>query len=412
MTLKLKFATPISHRTTAFQMKLTYKYRIYPLASQITKIKNIFSMCRHLYNWNLQQRIETYEKEKRTVAYSEQQNALPSLKKERPWFAHVYSQVLQDVLQRLDKAYQSFFRQKKGFPKYKKRGQWNSITYPQYESRPENGIITVPKVGKIKLVYHRPIPEEAKIKTLTITQEGGKWFACFSIELPDRLEPKLEQTRAIGIDLGLNSFIYSSNGEALAAPRYLQKVQKKLKRLQRKLSGLEKKTTNYFKALRALQKVHYRLRCKRLSFFYSQAHHLFEQNDIVIVEDLDIGSMTKRPDSQKDEKTGQYLPNGATQKARLNASIYDVGWGMFLNVLRHVANKHGKQVVSVEPAYTTQSCSNCGTLVAKGLSERTHSCPACGYTANRDYNAAKNILRLGLESLGFTLEAPTIMRSI
>jgi putative transposase len=393
-------------------MKLTYKYRIYPLDSQITKIKNIFSMCRHLYNWNLQQRIEVYEKEKRTVTYSEQQDVLPDLKKERPWFKHVYSQVLQDVLKRLDKAYQRFFNLGQGFPKYKKKGQWNSITYPQYESRPENGMIDVPKVGKIKLVYHRPIPMEAEIKTLTLIQEGGKWFACFSVELPDRLEPKPKQTSAIGIDLGLNSFIYSSNGEALEAPRYLRQVWKKLKRLQRKLSRLEKRTTKYFKTLRALQKVYYRLRCKRTSFFYEQAHRLFEQNDIVIVEDLDIGPMTRRPDPQKDEKTGQYLPNGATQKARLNASIYDVGWGMFLGVLKQVANKLGKQVVTVEPAYTTQSCSACGTLVKKGLSERTHRCPVCGYTANRDYNAAKNILRLGLESLGITLEAPTIMRSI
>src|SRR5262249_14849556 len=145
-------------------MKLTYKYRIYPQASQVTKIKNIFSMCRHLYNWNLSQRIEVYEKEKRTVTYREQQNALPALKKERSLFTAVYSQVLQDTLQRLDKAFQKFFSQKKGFPKYKKRGQWNSITYPQYQDRPENGQITVPKVGKIKLVYHRPLPEEAEIK--------------------------------------------------------------------------------------------------------------------------------------------------------------------------------------------------------------------------------------------------------
>ena len=96
-------------------------------------------MCRHLFNWNLRERVEVYEKEKRTVTYLEQQNALPNLKKERPWFKHVYSQVLQDVLKRLDGAYQRFFRQKKGFPKYKKRGQWNSITYPQFEDKPIDG---------------------------------------------------------------------------------------------------------------------------------------------------------------------------------------------------------------------------------------------------------------------------------
>jgi putative transposase len=393
-------------------MKLTYKYRIYPLSSQITQIQNIFSMCRHLYNWSLKERIETYDKEKRTVTYLEQQNALPGLKKERPWFKHVYSQVLQDVLQRLEKAYQRFFTQKKGFPKYKKRGQWNSITYPQYQDRPEDGMIDVPKVGKIKLVYHRPIPEEAEIKTLTLIQEGGKWFACFSIALPDRVEPKIKQTRAIGIDLGLNSFIYSSDGEALAAPRYLYRARKKLGRLQRKLSHLEKKTKNYSKVIKALQKAHYRLRCKRVSFFYEQAYSLFEKNDVVIVEDLDIESMSRRPAPLKEKETDNYLPNGASQKAGLNRAIYDVGWGTFLQILKHVAYKLGKQVVAVEPAYTTQRCSNCSTLVEKDLTVRMHHCPTCGYRADRDYNAAKNILRLGLESLGITLEAPTIMRSI
>ena len=393
-------------------MKLTYKYRIYPLASQITKIKNIFSMCRHLYNWNLKERIEAYDKEKRTVAYLEQQNALPALKKERPWFKNVYSQVLQDVLQRLEKAYQRFFIQKEGFPKYKKRGQWNSITYPQYKDRPENGMIYVPKVGKIKLIYHRPIPKEAEIKTLTLIQEGGKWFALFSIELPDRSEPKIKQTKAVGIDLGLNSFIYSSDGDVFAAPCYLQKAHKKLVRLQRKLSKLERRTANYCKVLYALKKAYYRLKCQRLSFFYEQAHNLFEKNDVVSLEDLDILPMAKRPAPLKDQETGKYLPNGASRKARHNASIYDVGWGTFLRILKHIAVKLCKQVVSVEPAYTSQKCNNCNTLVEKDLSVRTHRCPACGYTANRDYNAAKNILRLGLESLGITLEAPTIIRSI
>jgi putative transposase len=390
-------------------MKLTYKYRAYPIASQITKLKNIFSMCRYLYNWNLQERVEAYEKDKRTVTYYDQQNALPDLKKVRPWFKDVYSQVLQDVLHRLDKSYQRFFRQKKGFPKYKKRGQWNSITYPQFTDKPVDGIVDVPKLGKIKLVYHRPIPEEARCKTLTLIQEGGKWFACFSAELPDRSEPKPRQTTAIGIDLGLNSFIYASNGDSISAPRYLRAVAKKIQRLQRKLSRLEKRTTNYSKALNALRKAYYRLKCKRLSFFYEQAHCLFEKNDIVIVEDLDIEAMARRPAPEKEEETGQYLPNGASRKAGLNTSIYDAGWGMFLRILKNVAEKLGKQVIAVEPAYTTERCSSCSELVKKKLSTRTHRCQHCGYSADRDYNAAKNILRLGLESLGITLEAPTIM---
>ncbi|MFW5908994.1 MAG: RNA-guided endonuclease InsQ/TnpB family protein, partial [Desulfosalsimonas sp.] len=172
----------------------SFKYRIYPTRAQITNLENQFSMCRHLYNWSLAERKEAYETSGETISYNTQQNNLPALKKARPWYKGVYSQVLQDVLRRLDKAYQHFFRRVKsdevpGFPRFKKRGQWNSITYPQYSAFPSSRI-KVPKVGTIKTVYHREIPKEAKVKTLTITREGSKWFACFSVELSLEIEPK------------------------------------------------------------------------------------------------------------------------------------------------------------------------------------------------------------------------------
>ena len=369
-------------------------------------------MCRHLYNWNLEERITVYEKDKRTISYRQQQNALPELKERKPWYKSIYSQVLQDVLQRLENAYQRFFRQKKGFPKYKKKGQWNSITYSQFRRRPQDNTIDIPKLGKVKLVYHRDIPQDAMIKTLTIIKEGGKWFACFSIELPDRLEPKPKLSTAIGIDLGLDNFIFTSDNESIAAPRYLRQSASKIEKLQRKLSKIEKRTPCSMKVLLALQKAYYRLRCKRNAFFYHLAHTLFKKTDIVCVENLDIAKMTKRPNPQKDNETGKFLPNGATQKSGLNRSIYDAGWGTFTRILKSVATKLGKLLVSVPPQYTSQTCSECLEIVEKSLSTRTHKCP-CGYIANRDYNAAKNILRLGLESLGLTTqEAATIMLCI
>lgn len=189
-------------------------------------------------------------------------------------------------------------------------------------------------------------------------------------------------------------------------------MRKKLRRLHQKLSRVEKRTVRYRKVLLALKKTYYRLKCKRSAFFYEQAYRLFEHHDVVILEDLDIVSMTRRPLPQKEEETGKYLPNGASQKKRLNASIYDVGWGLFVRTLEHIASKIGKQVVKIDPRFTTQKCNNCSELVKKSSSVRTHCCPSCGYVANRDYNAAKNILRLGLESLEIILEAPTIMHCI
>ena len=140
------------------------------------------------------------------------------------------------------------------------------------------------------------------------------------------------------------------------------------------------------------------IRCLRRSFFYDVAHLLLEKTDVVIHEELTITNMVRRPKKKEDEQ-GRPLQNRASRTKGLRRSIYDAGWGVFLGVLRNSAQKLGKKVIGVNPRYTTQECSQCGHLVQKSLSTRTHSCSECGYTANRDYNAAINILRLGLESL-------------
>jgi putative transposase len=385
-------------------MRRTYKYRIYPTRSQKSYLENAFSMCRHLFNWNLQERIEAYKEREETISYAFQQNALPALKKERPWFKGVYSLALQDVLRRLDKAYQRFFKQKKGFPKFKKKGQWSSITYPDHRKIPKEGYFRVAKLGDVKIVYHREIPEDAEIKTLSIVKEGGKYFACFSLVLAEQAEPKQKQGKAMGIDLGLNSFVFASDQSFVAAPKFLRDRVRDLKRLQRKLSRTPKRTSQYKKVLLALQKAHYRIRSMRLDFFHKTIHSLLEKADIVVHEDLSIDRMVS-----KDRRAGSTAP----QRRGLRLSIYDAGWGKFLELLQSTAQRLGKIVVAVDPSYTSQDCSECGTRVKKSLSTRTHRCDNCGYVADRDLNAANNILRLGLESLGnHSLEAHTIARSV
>ncbi|MCP4747882.1 MAG: transposase [Desulfobacteraceae bacterium] len=221
-------------------LRKSFKYRIYPAKSQISALENQFSMRRYLYNWNLQERIETYEKERLSVTYNQQQNKLPELKKQLPWFKSVYSkficyQVLQDVLKRLGKGFQSFFQRTKqggvpGFAKFKKKGQWKSITYPQYKKHPFD-IITVPKAGDIKMRCHRAIGESAMVKTLSITKDADNWFACFSVEHTLDIKPKQDLSSAIGIDLGLIDFVYDSDVDSMPAPRYFRKREKQLKRL-------------------------------------------------------------------------------------------------------------------------------------------------------------------------------------
>jgi putative transposase len=384
-------------------MRKSYKYRVFLSKSQETKVSNMFSMCRHLYNWSLDERKSAYENEGKSLSYNEQQNSLPKLKKERPWFKGVYSLSLQDVLRRLDKAYLKFFREKKGYPKYKKKGQWSSLSYPDYRKRPTDGFLPLSKIGTVKINYHREIPIDAQIKTLTLTKEGGKWFVCFSLDLPDPKELKQEASHSIGIDMGLSSFIFTSDGLSFSAPKYLRKKLKILARLQKKFQKSKKGTSIRRKILKALQKVHYRIKCLRKDFYYKKAHQLLSISDLIVHEKLDINNMIRKKPEDMSKKG----------KSGLNKSIYDAGWGSFLNILCDVARSLGKQVIGVDPSYTTQDCSSCGNRVKKALSVRTHECESCGFVSDRDHNAAKNILRLGLESLGVkSLEAPTITPSV
>ena len=276
--------------------------------------------------------------------------------------------------------------------------------------------MTIPKIGDVKIRYHRKIPKNAKIKTLTLIKEGGKWFCSFSLEIEDQEELKHNTKSAIGIDLGLEHFIYTSDNIHFDALKAYKSYAKNLKKLQRKLKKTTKRTKEYQKVLKALQKAHYRIKCKRVGYHHYLIGKILKDNDVIFYEDLDICNMVKKPKPIKDEKTDQYLPNGARQKAHLNRSILDVSWGSFIKALILRAKNAGKKAIAVDPKNTTQRCFSCSKIVPKKLEDRIHDCPFCRVVLSRDYNSALEILRLGLESLGLVfnkaLEAPTIMQSI
>jgi putative transposase len=311
--------------------------------------------------------------------------------------------VLQDVLVRLDNAYNAFLRRLEegagdpGFPKFKKRGKWNSITFPQRVKAPDGSKVYVPKIGTVKLVYHRPIPADACIKTMSVVKEAGRWFVCFSAQVPVELEPKQTVLPSVGIDMGLIDFYYTSDGDKVPPPKYFRKKEKQLKRLQQRLSRAKKRTPEYLKILGALKKCHYRIKCRRADFLHKQTNRLLSAYDCIFHEDLSIQNMIKRPEPKPDGNGG-YLPNGAKDKSRLNKSISDVGWHKFFSFLKYKAESLNKTVVPVPPAYTSQLCSACGAIVKKSLSTRTHKCE-CGYIAPRDLNAAINILCVGMHTL-------------
>ena len=409
----------VENRRQKNMIRKTYKYRIYPKKSQIRRLENHFSMLRHLYNMALADRISLYKEKGETMSLFAQYEMIPKLKQEREWYQDVNTHVLRMAIKRVDEAYKAFFRrvkkgEKPGFPKFKKKGQWNSLTYPSYNKKPSN-VITAPKIGEIKTVYHRTVPDNAKIKTMTISQEGKKWYACFSMEIPFDPEPKDIKSKVvggrlvacngdekplntIGIDMGLIDFIYTSEGESIPAPRILRKSEKRLKRLQRRLAKEKKGTPKRKKLLNAISKAHAKIKNQRSDFLHKTSNNLLAGSDIVCHEKLNIKGMSTRPKPIQDEN-GKYLPNRASIKAGLNKSINDAGWARFLTFLDYKAKEQEKLVIPVPAKYTSQKCSGCGEIVKKSLSIRTHKCTACDLVLNRDHNAAINIKALGLESL-------------
>lgn len=204
-------------------------------------------------------------------------------------------------------------------------------------------------------------------------------------------------------------FYYSSEGISLPVPKFFRQSEKNLAKLQRRFAKTEKGSKKRQKILKSLQKTHFKIKSQRNAFLHKAANELLSKSDVIVLEDLNIKGMSRRPKPKKDEETGSYLPNGASRKSGLNKSIGDVGWYKFINILEYKSELLGKRVKKVPANYTSQICCKCDEIVKKALSERTHRCTNCGYVAPRDENSAIYIKRLGQKFLGIqSLEAPTI----
>jgi putative transposase len=366
-------------------MLKAYKYRISPTRAQVTKFERTLEFCCELYNAALQERRDAYRISHKSISYKEQQNQLPEIKIIRPELYMIHSQVLQDVLRRLDKAFDAFFRrvkagEKPGFPRFRSRLRYDSITYPQTGFAIEQGKLRLSKIGKVKIKLHRPV--EGKIKTLTVTRTStGKWFACFSVEC--KPEPWLHSAQATGVDCGLEKFATLSTGEPIENPRFFRIEEKRLAKAQRKLSAAAKGSPERQKRRKVVAHIYERIANKRRNFAHQESRKLVNRFAIIIFENLNIRGMLKN----------HYLAK----------SIADAAWSQFVQFTAYKAANAGRHVAQVNPRNTSQMCSLCGEIVEKDLSVRVHSCSVCGLTLDRDHNAAINILRLGLQSLGVPL---------
>ena len=357
--------------------KQTYRYRIFPSKAQTTRLNATLALCCELYNAALQERRDAYRTERKSISFCSQSAQLPEIKAVRKDVTTVHSQVLQDVLRRVDKAFQNFFRrvkerkEKAGFPRFRSRARYDSFTYPQ-SGFALNGKLRLGKIGDVRIKLHRPV--EGKIKTLTITRcATGKWFACFSVEIEAQPLPKNDQ--AVGVDVGLTHFATLSTGETVANPRFFREEQDALAKAQRKLNAEKGRARR-----KIVARIHERISFRRHNFAHQLSRSLVNRFGLIVFEDLNI--------------------RGLVKNHHLAKSIADAAWGQLFQFTNYKAGNAGGACKQIDSRNTSKVTACCGALVEVTLSDRVIHCPKCHSTNDRDFNASLNIRARGLASLG------------
>jgi len=351
-------------------MQKTYKYRLYPSKKQVEILNNTLKTCKTLYNQQLAYEKYIFIKEKRFANRVELNNLLPDLKIINPQLKTTHSQVLQNINDRVIKSFKNFFNrvkrgEKVGYPRFK--STHNSFTYPQKGFK-FGKKLKLSKIGEINIKLHRCI--NGNIKTLTILKTStNKWFACFSIE--QEIKKKKRGNKLIGIDLGIEKFATLSNNKIINNPKNLKESLNLLKLRSKQLSKKKKGSKNRNKARLRLARLHEKIYNKRLDFLHKTTRNLINIYDCIALEDLKINTMKNK---------------------YLQLSINDASWNKFRQLITYKAEEAGVKLEFVNPRNTSQRCSRCNSLVKKSLSKRTHNCPNCNLSIDRDLNASINIL--------------------
>lgn len=355
----------------------TFKYRLYPTRSQSRLLAQVVDACRHWYNMCIEERKLAWELEQRSVSKAQQEKTGIRYRAAFPQAKAVFSQTMQVVCDDVDKAYKAFFRrvkagEKPGYPRFKGYHHFGSFGFKQYGSgiKIDGRRLKMFGIGRVRVRWDRPI--EGAIKTVRIRRTAGRWYACFSCKVPDPVV--LEPTgRQVGIDVNVENLLTDSKGRRVELPRYYRTAQRQLAIVQRSLQRKTKGGQNRRKALQRLQRLHEHIKNQRLDLLNKLVHDYTQHHDLIGLEDLRIPNMV--------------------HNRRLSKSILDAGWGYLRNRFVVKAANAGRQLVLVDPAYTSNTCSCCGQRFHDiDLSTRWVHCD-CGLSLARDHNAAINILK-------------------
>jgi len=376
---------------------LNYTYQIYPDALQVESLNEWLETCRNVYNYALRELKDWISSRKCPVdrcsleseyiiaadypfpGYQQQQNNLPKAKKDYPRLKAVPSQVLQTTIRRLHDAWDFFQKRGYGFPRFKKYGQMKSILFPQFKVNPITGWqIKLPKLGKVQINLHRPIPDGFIVKQVRILKKAVGWFAVVSIQSDISIPDAVPHGHFIGVDVGLNSYLATSDGYIEPGQKFFKDMHRRLKVLQRRLSKKQKRSKNYEKARRQVERLHNHIAFKRKDYQYKMAHKLCDMAGTIFLEDIDFRTMAK---------------------GFLGKHTVDAAPSQFRDILYYVGKQRGVYIAEVDHKGTSQTCPNCRIEVRKELSDRWHSCPECKYEVDRDIASAQEICNRGFEQL-------------
>lgn len=355
-------------------LRRTYRYRLYPTASQCRALAAQLAFACELYNVALYQRRDAWRSRRRSIGLFQQFRELTDLRTAGLGPPKMSCAAMRDPLRRLDRAFAALFRriksgQRPGFPRFRSIRRYDSLTWTQWVLRQSR--LVLPGIGHIKVNWHRSLPADAKIRTVTVRRRGRHWYVGFALDRAAKMRPLSGQT--VGLDLGISTFAALSTGERLVGPRALRANLPRLRTAQRRLARRVLGSERRRKAALVLGRLHEHLHNMRRDHAFKLANDLVERFDVIYVEDLNLKGLAR---------------------SRVARDIQDQAWGSFVRILTDKAAEAGRSVIALDPQNTSQMCSACGALAAKPLRERWHRC-VCGYGADRDINAARNLYRLG-----------------